>query len=608
MSDGGEGLLDVLGGANRTLDRRPGRSARRSRRRGGSTAARRSSRWPRPAGWRSPAAPRATTRCGASTIGHRRADRPGPRQGARSIIVGLGGSATTDGGLGAIEALRSPARLRVDRAARWPATCAPGSSTPPPCSRRRRAPRRPRSALLTARLERLAQRYARRVRRRRPRARRRRRGRRAGRRAGRARRPAASAGSTSSPSTSSSTSASPPPTSSSPARATSTRRASTARSSAACASSPPAAGAPVVVIVGDADADVAATLEPAGRASRVRLARRARTASERRLRRAALVHRARRRRRDCAPLTRVGPPASAGDGRRRSPPATARRRRRSPRSRSASVLPAVSVPSITSTVAVPSAAVDRRRDRHLGRPATPPMSAATSVGHGLGGGVADDVVDDRRVERAPVDVAGARPSCSRRSAAPSTSRRPSRRCRWRWRRRRSPPAFGDRLGRRRRGRRRRRRPSSCRRSCRPAPTRRRRAGVIVVAAVVVVVGDRAEDQEPGDHRDTARTMLSVDPTGEPRVADAWRAALPLLRLALGGPVGCVGHAMCLSLPCRRSDVRRRYVSRSGPESSRPAVQVGIVVVARARRAPLRPASAERVHVGVPWSPCRRARS
>ena len=41
MSDGGEGLLDVLGGANRTRRSSPGRSARRSRRRGGSTAARR---------------------------------------------------------------------------------------------------------------------------------------------------------------------------------------------------------------------------------------------------------------------------------------------------------------------------------------------------------------------------------------------------------------------------------------------------------------------------------------------------------------------------------------------------------------------------------------
>ena len=36
MSDGGEGLLDVLGGANRTTSS-PVRSARRSRRRGGST-------------------------------------------------------------------------------------------------------------------------------------------------------------------------------------------------------------------------------------------------------------------------------------------------------------------------------------------------------------------------------------------------------------------------------------------------------------------------------------------------------------------------------------------------------------------------------------------
>ena len=79
-------------------------------------------------------------------------------QGARRVVVGLGGSATTDGGLGAIEALRSPSRFRsaevevavdvrtafVDAAAVF----APQKGATPA-----------QVALLTARLERLAGRY-----------------------------------------------------------------------------------------------------------------------------------------------------------------------------------------------------------------------------------------------------------------------------------------------------------------------------------------------------------------------------------------------------------------------------------------------------------------
>jgi glycerate kinase len=79
-------------------------------------------------------------------------------QGARTLVVGLGGSATTDGGLGALQALRSPARLRavdlqvacdvrttfVDAAAVF----APQKGASPA-----------QVALLTARLEGLAERY-----------------------------------------------------------------------------------------------------------------------------------------------------------------------------------------------------------------------------------------------------------------------------------------------------------------------------------------------------------------------------------------------------------------------------------------------------------------
>ena len=95
----------------------------------------------------------------ASTIGTGQLLDRALEDGARSIVVGLGGSATTDGGLGAIEALRSPARLRavdvrvacdvrtrfVDAAAVFaPQKGATAAQV----------------ALLTARLEQLARRYA----------------------------------------------------------------------------------------------------------------------------------------------------------------------------------------------------------------------------------------------------------------------------------------------------------------------------------------------------------------------------------------------------------------------------------------------------------------
>ena len=110
MSDGGEGLLDVLGGPNRT------------------------SRVTGPLGsgvdapWRldrRTAIIEMATASGLSLVGGAASNDPlrastrgtgelierALEQGARHIVVGLGGSATTDGGLGAIEALRSPARL-----------------------------------------------------------------------------------------------------------------------------------------------------------------------------------------------------------------------------------------------------------------------------------------------------------------------------------------------------------------------------------------------------------------------------------------------------------------------------------------------------------------
>jgi len=111
LADGGEGLLDALGGANRT--------ARVSGPLG----------TPVEAGWRlhrgtaviemaqasgltvAGGAER-NDPLGASTAGTGELIDVALRAGARRIIVGLGGSATTDGGLGAIEAIPTPARLR----------------------------------------------------------------------------------------------------------------------------------------------------------------------------------------------------------------------------------------------------------------------------------------------------------------------------------------------------------------------------------------------------------------------------------------------------------------------------------------------------------------
>ncbi|WP_116997119.1 glycerate kinase [Desertimonas flava] len=157
MSDGGEGILEVLGGANRTsLVTGP-------------------SGQPVQAGWRlqnrraviEMAAASGLLLAGgaerndplaATTRGTGELIAQAAEQGARTIVVGLGGSATTDGGLGAIEAMHSPARYKsidlqvacdvrtrfVDAAAVF----APQKGATPA-----------QVALLTARLNQLAERY-----------------------------------------------------------------------------------------------------------------------------------------------------------------------------------------------------------------------------------------------------------------------------------------------------------------------------------------------------------------------------------------------------------------------------------------------------------------
>ncbi len=111
MSDGGEGLLDVLGGPNRTsivtgpLGRRVEAAWRLHRRTAVIEMATAS-------GLVLAGGPERNDPMRATTTGTGELIERAVTDGARHVVVGLGGSATTDGGLGAIQALRSPARLR----------------------------------------------------------------------------------------------------------------------------------------------------------------------------------------------------------------------------------------------------------------------------------------------------------------------------------------------------------------------------------------------------------------------------------------------------------------------------------------------------------------
>ena len=182
MSDGGEGLLDVFGGGNRTTVvtgplGAPVEAAWRIDRRTAVIEMARASGLALAGGADGNDPLAATTRGTGELIAK------AIEQGARTVLVGLGGSATTDGGLGAIEALGSPARL----ARRRPPG---GVRRAHPVRRRGRRVRPaegrhagPGPAARAPACEQLAERYRDRVRRRRPRRRRHWRRRRAGRRA-----------------------------------------------------------------------------------------------------------------------------------------------------------------------------------------------------------------------------------------------------------------------------------------------------------------------------------------------------------------------------------------------------------------------------------------
>jgi glycerate kinase len=110
VADGGEGLLDVLGGPNRssTVTGPLGTPVSAGWRHRDRTAV---IEMARAAGLQLAGGPEHNDPMAATTTGVGELILQAVAAGARRIIVGLGGSATTDGGLGAVRAIGSPARL-----------------------------------------------------------------------------------------------------------------------------------------------------------------------------------------------------------------------------------------------------------------------------------------------------------------------------------------------------------------------------------------------------------------------------------------------------------------------------------------------------------------
>jgi glycerate kinase len=111
LADGGEGLLDALGGANRTSVvtgplGAPVEAAWRFHR---GTAI---IEMARASGLTLAGGAEGNDPLNATTTGTGELIDAALTAGAKRIIVGLGGSATTDGGLGALRAIRAPVRLR----------------------------------------------------------------------------------------------------------------------------------------------------------------------------------------------------------------------------------------------------------------------------------------------------------------------------------------------------------------------------------------------------------------------------------------------------------------------------------------------------------------
>ena len=111
MADGGEGLLDVLGGSDRTNEVTGplGEPVSAGWRLSGETAV---IEMARAAGLVLAGGADGNRPLDATTTGVGELMYHAVEQGARRIIVGMGGSASTDGGLGAVDAMGSPARYR----------------------------------------------------------------------------------------------------------------------------------------------------------------------------------------------------------------------------------------------------------------------------------------------------------------------------------------------------------------------------------------------------------------------------------------------------------------------------------------------------------------
>lgn len=111
MSDGGEGLLEIFGGANRTTEVTGplGRMVSAAWRLDGATAVIESAE---ACGIAIAGGAEANDPVGATTAGVGELLTAALDAGARRVVVGLGGSATTDGGLGALRAGPRPARMK----------------------------------------------------------------------------------------------------------------------------------------------------------------------------------------------------------------------------------------------------------------------------------------------------------------------------------------------------------------------------------------------------------------------------------------------------------------------------------------------------------------
>lgn len=157
MADGGEGLLAVLGGANRTtiVTGPLGRPVEAGWRLSKGTAV---IEMALASGLVLAGGPDGNDPMNATTAGTGELIDAAVTAGAKRIVVGLGGSATTDGGLGALQALRAPARLAaVDLAVACDVTTSFTDAAVVFGPQKGATPAQVR--MLTRRLEQLAERY-----------------------------------------------------------------------------------------------------------------------------------------------------------------------------------------------------------------------------------------------------------------------------------------------------------------------------------------------------------------------------------------------------------------------------------------------------------------